>query len=124
MARGERDAPHYRFVTNCIGSDSVSIRDMIETEKDISLATFRRRIGPEQWKEIQANLGYDRHFPISKDWHIGYYESVYQGAPAVFLRHSGVEWIFVAAGAGAGAGAEPIAIPTLGSIRSGVWWKR
>lgn len=85
----------YRFETNCISSDYASIRSLIAAQQDISRQAFARRIGTAQWRDLQQTLGYDRHFPISRDWHVGYYESVYRGVPAVFLRHSGIEWIFV-----------------------------
>jgi hypothetical protein len=103
----------YHFVTNCIGSDSESIRDLVDSEKSISLRTFREHIGVSQWKELLAMFGYDRHLPISRDWHVGYYKGVYQGKPAVFLRHSAIEWIFVA-----GVRRAPVG----GSRRAGEWW--
>lgn len=84
----------FDFVTNCVGSDYESIQALTASEKPISLAMFRARIGPAQWKELQAKLGYDRSFPISKDWHVGYYSGTYRGVPCVFLRHSRIEWIF------------------------------
>jgi hypothetical protein len=87
--------PRFGFVTNCIGSDYESIQALMASERSITRGQFRHRIGQEQWQWLQTTLGYDRHFPITKDWHVGYYEGVYQGRPAVFLRHSRIEWIFV-----------------------------
>jgi len=85
----------YQFVTDCRSSDNESISSLKGSEEEISLGQFRRRIGMPQWKQLQAELGYDRDFPISGDWHIGYYRGIYQGQPAVFLRWSGIEFIFV-----------------------------
>ena len=107
--------PRYHFVTNCIASDSQSIRDLVDSQKDITLRTFREAIGVSQWKELLATLGYDRHLPISRDWHVGYYKSVYQGNPAVFLRHSAIEWIFV-------SGPSRLETAFGGSQRAGKWW--
>lgn len=87
-------AGRYHFVHACPDSTYEDIQALATTEKDISLATFRRAIGPSQWNEIRANLGYDRHFPITKDWHVRYYKGVYRGVPCVFLRHSRIEHIF------------------------------
>ena len=64
----------------------------------IELPTFRRAIGPEQWAWIQGSLGYDRSFPISRDWHVRYGKATYRGVPAVFLRHSRIEHIFTLKG--------------------------
>jgi hypothetical protein len=87
-------AGRFHFVHSCVSSTYADIRALKESEQDVSLATFRTAIGPEQWRETRENLGYDRHLPISKDWHVGYYKGVYRHVPAYFLRHSGIEYIF------------------------------
>lgn len=84
----------YLFVHNCPASTYEDIQALMASEEAISLDTFRRAIGPAQWAEIQASLGYDRSFPIRRDWHVGYYKGVYRGIAAVFLRHSRIEHIF------------------------------
>ncbi len=70
----------------------------MQTEASVSLATFRRAVGRAQWRDINATLGYDRHFPISKDWHVGYYKGTYRDVPCYFLRHSRIEHIFTLEG--------------------------
>lgn len=70
------------------------MRALIEREESIARRTFQLAIGPAAWREIQQALGYDRDFPIRRDWHVGYYKSFYRGVPAVFLRHSRIEHIF------------------------------
>lgn len=84
----------YLFVTDCVGSTYEDISALAEHEKEISLRTFREAIGVGQWKDLTRNLGYDRDFSISRDWHVGYYRGVYRGVPAVYLRHSRIEYIF------------------------------
>jgi hypothetical protein len=84
----------YRFVTNCVGSTYEDISALKETGDQITRATFARALGPAEWKWVQAELGYDRDFRISGDWHVGYYKGVYRGVPAYYLVHSGIEWIF------------------------------
>lgn len=88
----------YRYVTDCIHSTYEDIRALMASEQSISLATFRKAIGLPQWRDLVGSLGYDRHFPISKDWHVGYYKGVYRGVPAHFLRHSRIEHIFTLGG--------------------------
>jgi hypothetical protein len=87
-------AGRYRFVTDCIGSTYEDIQALMATEQPVSLQTFRSAVGLPQWRAIQAELGYDRHFPISRDWHVGYYKGEFRGVPAYFVRHSKVEYIF------------------------------
>jgi class 3 adenylate cyclase len=60
----------------------------------VSRATFARAVGPEEWKRVQKELGYDRDFSISRDWHVGYDKGTYRGVPAYWLTHSAIEWIF------------------------------
>jgi DNA repair protein RadC len=84
----------YRFVTNCVGSTYEDISALKETGDQITRATFARALGPAEWKWVQAELGYDRDFRISGDWHVGYYKGGYRGVPAYYLVHSGIEWIF------------------------------
>ena len=55
---------------------------------------FAKAIGSQAWRDIQASLGYDRDFPITKDWHVGYYKGVFRGVPCYFLRHSRIEHIY------------------------------
>lgn len=93
-ARAASDMGRYRFVTNCIGSTYEDISALKETATGVSRATFARAIGPEEWKWIQKELGYDRDFRISGDWHVGYDTGTYRGVPAYWLTHSGIEWIF------------------------------
>jgi len=93
-ARTESGMGRYRFVTNCIGSTYEDISALKQTATGVSRATFARALGPEEWKWIQKELGYDRDFRISGDWHVGYDKGTYRGVPAYWLTHGGIEWIF------------------------------
>jgi hypothetical protein len=86
----------YLFVHSCPGAQcGEDIQALRESEVQITRQTFARKIGLEQWKWLQAELGYDRDFPISQaDWQIPYYKGTYRGVPAVFLEWSGFEYIF------------------------------
>jgi ribosomal protein S18 acetylase RimI-like enzyme len=97
----------YRFVHACPGSTATDIANLRSSERQITRRTFQQKLGPEQWAWIQAELGYDRHFPISKaDWQIPYFKATYRGVPAVFLIWSGFEYIFTLNGE-LGASADP-----------------
>jgi hypothetical protein len=84
----------FLYIHSCPSSTSEDIGALVDAERDISLRTFREAVGLQQWRELQQMLGYDRYFPISRDWHVGYYRSVYRGVPAVFVRWSAMEYIF------------------------------
>ena len=88
-------AGRFRFVTDCIGSTFEDIRDLIDNgDHDISMRTFRTAIGRDGWEQLSAMLGYGRHFPLSRDWHVGYYRGIFRGVPAVYMRWSAIEYIF------------------------------
>lgn len=84
----------YAYVMSCIDSTYEDMQALQASEKDVSRATFAKAIGKSQWADIQASLGYDRHFPIARDWHVGYYKGVFRGVPCYFLRHSRIEHIY------------------------------
>jgi len=89
-----RDDRRYRFVTSCVNSTMEDIHALQDSGRGIARATFVRKLAPGEWKEIQQQLGYDRDFSITRDWHVGYYRGVYRGVPAVWLEHSRIEHIF------------------------------
>lgn len=84
----------YHFVTSCVGSTYEDISALKESGEDVSRTTFARALGPAEWKAIQKELGYDRDFPISGDWHVDYRKGTYRGVPAYYLVWSGIEYIF------------------------------
>ena len=89
-------AENGRYFFVMLGPDSTyeNIQALQESEKEVSRPTFAKAIGPQAWREIQANLGYDRDFSITKDGHVGYYKGVFRGVPCYFLWHSGIEHIY------------------------------
>lgn len=89
-----KDAGRYHYVTDCVGATSEDMYEFLETTSAVPQREFAQAIGPAQWKSIQANLGYDRSFPISKDWAVNYGKGVYRGVPAYFLQHSHIEHIY------------------------------
>ena len=84
----------FEFATDCVGSTYEAISALKESERPIGLRTFREAIGVPAWRDIQKQLGYGNDFRISRDWHVGYYKGTYLGRRAVFIRWSGIEYIF------------------------------
>lgn len=85
---------NYRFVTDCIGSTYEAISALKESATDITRQTFQKYVDPKDWQELQSRLGYDKHFHISRDWHVGYWKGTYLGRPAVYVTWSAIEHIF------------------------------
>ena len=105
-------AGRFRFVTDCISSTGPDIRDLVDQERAIGMRTFAAAVGPQGWRQISDMLGYDRHLPLSKDWHVGYYKGIFRGVPAVHLRWSGIEYIFTLDGRVGPSAAGPQDRPT------------
>lgn len=94
MLENPSNAGRFLYVMSCPDSTYEDIQALKETEDAIGLRAFARAIGPTQWKDLQRQLQYDRDFPISRDWHVGYYRGVFRGVPCYFMRHSGIEHIY------------------------------
>jgi len=93
---GARFAGRYEYVTSCIGSCYEDMRDLLDASdtEHVSRSTFARAVGLEAWRQLKDDLGYDRDFPISRDWHVDYMRGFYRGVACYFLRHSGIEYIY------------------------------
>lgn len=92
----------WKFETDCIHSDGDSINDMKRAAVPVSYATLRRVLG-RAFLEKQADLGYNIDnqrggLRMSKDWHVAYYKSTYQGRPCYYFVWSGIEQIFTESG--------------------------
>jgi hypothetical protein len=80
--------PLYELETDFQGlARLAAVREMRATEQPITKGQFRRRIGSEQWRDLQLW--------ISNDARVDYYQSFYKGKPAVIARSGGSEHIFV-----------------------------
>jgi len=88
------DDGRYRFVHTCVESTSDDVDAMIEQAQDVPMRTFRRKIGSEQYRELEATLGYDRDLRLANDWAVSTHQSIYRGVPAYYLVWSGIEHIF------------------------------
>jgi hypothetical protein len=89
-----RDDGRYRFVTTCVNSTSDDIDALIEQAQDVSMRIFRQKIGSEQYRELEAALGYNRDLRLANDWAVSTHRSVYRGVPAYYLVWSAIEHIY------------------------------
>jgi hypothetical protein len=68
---------------------------MQEGGREITRRQFLGWVHPEDMKGAERDLGYDRDFRMTTDWHVAYYQSFYEGKPCVYFCHSHIEWVFV-----------------------------
>ena len=85
----------YEYLTCCVHSDAQSIHDMVDRARQVSLRTFRKHCESFEWEQ---GMGYLRRggLPLSRDWHVAYFKSEYQGQPCYYVVHSATEHIFTA----------------------------
>lgn len=82
----------FTYHTNCVSSDGRSITEMVDAAREITINTFRRHC---QWRDVAEQLGYDRDFTMSSDWHISYYRSKFRGKRCYFFKWSAIEYVFL-----------------------------
>ena len=83
------------FITSCVNAEGQDIHDMIDVNTEITRRTFVKHTDRQSRLTLEQDLGYSPDFRISKDWHVSYHKSTYQGRPCVYLRWSAIEHIFV-----------------------------
>lgn len=79
---------------SCVKADGDAIQDMKEKATEITRETFMRHVSPASRKTLEEELGYTNDFKIANDWGVSYHRSVYLGHPCVYLRWSGIEYVF------------------------------
>jgi hypothetical protein len=92
----------YRFLTNCIncpGPDpGDAINAMTEASTQITRKVFMQYVNKDDRLALEKQLGYETHYKLGltmgKDWHPGYFRSVFRGVPCVYFDHSRIEYIF------------------------------
>lgn len=90
-----------RFFSDCVNWPEGEVDDlnaMIRAGKDISRKTFLKSVDPEEMKELEQRLGYERDprkgLTMANDYHVGYYKSTVRGCPAVYFVWSAIEHVF------------------------------
>lgn len=84
----------YRY--NCVyAPDIQELNHIIDNARPIKRQAFIRRVDQADRRHVEEMLGYNRSFPIIRDWHVSYFKSrTLRGAPVYVLCHSGIEYVF------------------------------
>lgn len=89
----------FEFTTTCVNSTGPLINAMQEAAKEVSYRTMRKHVGGPM-VEMEQQLGYDvghkreTGLRMSKDWHVSYWRSTYDGRPCFYFVWSHIEHIF------------------------------
>jgi hypothetical protein len=92
---------HLNFFSDCVNWPEDQVDDlstMIREGKDISRSTFLKSVDPDEMKELEGRLGYERDprkgLTMAKDFHVAYFKSTVRGCPAVYFVWSAIEHVF------------------------------
>lgn len=98
--------PHltYRYETCCVESMAELIDALTDDDVAVELDHDEFAAAVEGLDEWAVSKGYDldpeEGLTLAQDWHVSYYQSVYDGRPCFFLQWSGIEFIWTEAGHG------------------------
>jgi hypothetical protein len=88
-----------QYRINCVASDEFSIRNMIDSARDITRATFVKHVDADSLHDLERELGYSsdsrRGLTMANDWGVSYHKGRYKNADCVYFRWSSIEYIFV-----------------------------
>ena len=90
-------ATHSRFLNSCphiSEEQGEELRQAMENGTQVSRITFERRIGKAAAGELNRALGYNRNFPIKRDWHVRYWKVKLDGCLVYLMRHSAIEHMY------------------------------
>ncbi len=93
-SKHEHERAAYRY--NCVHAPDIDeLNHIVDNRKPVSRRTFTKRVDQNDRRHVEEMLGYDRRFPINKDWHVAYFKSrTMRGQPVFVLCHSAIEYIF------------------------------
>lgn len=89
----------YRYVGRCVELNGDDLAEMIDFAREVTRATFIRRVGRKSYLRLSDALGYCqsslRGLTLANDDHVRYHRSVYRGKPCYFVVHGAIEYVFV-----------------------------
>lgn len=95
-----RQAPQLKYDRCCVDCDDC-VEDLNKMNDDAVEVTYHTMLrNCEDLREWATAHGYDQHLRLHKDWHVSFHRSKFKGQLCHFLRWSGIEYIWTAAGVG------------------------
>ena len=97
-----RIASDFRYVTDCVSSTAEKIDAMLShpSNVEIDYDKFMKTVDYQDLKSLFSFYDWDGTggLTLKDDWHVGYYSSVYENEPCVYMIHSAIEYVFVEQG--------------------------
>lgn len=81
------------FITDCVSARGCDIEDMVDNARDITVETFKKHIGLENFRDLEDRFG--RCPRLQDDYAVSFSKSKYRGRECVYMTHSCIEYVFV-----------------------------
>jgi len=89
----------FRYVGNCTDkSTAPHLQDMMDGARQITYRTFVKAVGLEALRSIFGDYSWGHRrgdIRMKNDPYVTYYRSMYDGKQCYYVRHSGIEYIFL-----------------------------
>jgi len=84
----------YRNTKDRVSHEQESeVMDQMDDDKEsVDYEEFAENV---EHGDVVEQLGYSDDLPLSEDWHVGFYKSLYGGLPCYLLVHSECDFIFL-----------------------------
>lgn len=87
-----------KYVGCCVDLNGKRIQDMIDASKSITVKTFKKTIGGDEYRQLEEMLNYDTvrgsKLRLANDYHVSFAKSTYRGKRCVYCTWSAIEYIF------------------------------
>jgi hypothetical protein len=100
----------YSYYGNCVSWDPNDVDnaggliELIDNQMNITRRTLLKWVDRYKLADLEDILGYENHhskgLTMAADWHVTYFKSRLHGELVYGFRHSGIEYVFVAAHVG------------------------
>lgn len=92
------EGPAYHYIGRCVGLNGDSIGAMVDEAQPVSFREISKNCsGVPEWLK-QMGYGRGTGLAITKDWHVGFGKSRYQGVPCYYIDHSSIEYVWTLKG--------------------------
>ena len=75
------------------------LTELVDDSREISRRTFLKYVNSEEMRQIESDLGYERHpsrgLTMANDYAVTYHRSKLGNCPSVFFVWSATEYVFI-----------------------------
>jgi len=88
----------YKYETNCVNSTYEDISPMVDAKRNVTYKTFLKHVSFADLSDLFPFYGTHPKqglLMIKNDWHVSYHRSKFKNQRCYYIRHSGIEYVFI-----------------------------